>query len=220
MTVEQFVSHVPFFQDLEGPDLAAFAASAHTRTYGRGALLPQPVYPVRVVSFVEQGSVRLYLLNVEGRQLTVSTRRQGDYFWQVSTDAAGVPSSWAEALADGTLVHRFPRRHFDALVARYPSLALALIEDLSSHLGDAYTRLKDASLCSVEGKLAHVLLCLASGEPPTVVATHEELAAYLGTSRERVTKILRRWQHLGIVLQPHRCEVCILDPQRLDLLGN
>jgi len=220
MSVEQFLRSIPLFYCLEGHDLAALAASAHTRTYGRGDLLSQPAHPAQVISFVDQGGVRLYLLDDEGRQFTVSARRPGDYFWQVSLDAAGAPQSWVEALTGGTVVHRFPRGRFDALVARYPALALALNADLSRHLGETFLRLKDACLCSVEVALAHTLLRLAEGDPPVVAATHDELAAYLGTSRERVTKILRGWQRAGLIHQLHRGAVCIADPQRLGALRN
>jgi|GEM_PF-1376410 len=220
MSVEQFLRSIPLFYCLEGHDLAALAASAHTRTYGRGDLLPQPAYPAHVISFVEQGSVRLYLLDVDGRQLTVSVRRPGDYFWQISRDPAGVPESVVEAIADTTIVHIFPRRDFDALVARYPALALALIADLSLHLGVAYARLKDAALCTVEVQLAHALVRLAGAEGQAVVhAGHEEMAAEIGIGRDQVSKGLRHLRDERLIAQQrHHRTIELLQPERLRAL--
>ena len=140
-------------------DLASFSASARTQIYAQGPL-PQPEHPLGVISFIEQGSVRLYRVTAEGRQLTVGIRQAGDYVLQISTGAVDVPLSCVEALVNGTLVHRFPRPRLDLLVARHPALAQALIDDLSRHLGEAYDRLEDAALRPTDIQLAHTLALL------------------------------------------------------------
>ena len=216
MSVEQFLSDTPLFRGMEEQELAAFAASAHTGTYRRGELLFQAAYSTRVVSFVEHGTVRLYRLTAEGRELTVSILHPGKYFWQISTDAAGVGRSWVEALADETIIHHFSRQSFDALIERYPARATDIIEQISSYLGEAYDRLEDVALRPPWIQLAHTLARLAAGKAqPVVVATHEELANLLGTPRECVTKMLGRLQALGLIICQRQHHILLLDPRRL-----
>jgi len=192
-SVEQFLRGTPLLRSLPACDLASFAASAHTRIYAQGPL-PQAEHPSGVISFVERGSVRVYRVTAEGRQLTVGARQAGDYVLQISTGALEVPRSCVEALADGTLVHRFPRPRFDLLVARHSALAQALIDDLSRHLGEAYDRLEDAALRPADIQLAHTLARLGGDDHPVITDSQEVIAARMGTTRERVTKGLGRLQ--------------------------
>lgn len=219
MAVERFLRGVALLHAVGEQDLALLASSAHTMRFERGALLPQPAHPAEAVTFVERGSVRIALPGEEGRHLTVSVRHPGEYFWQVAADEAGAPRSRVEALVDGTLAHRFPRARFDALLVRYPSVALALIADLSGHLGEAYGRLRAASLCSAEGAIARTLLQLpAAGDPPTIEVTHDELAAWVGVSREHATRVLRRLRRAGLIDQARQGRIRIVRPLDLSAL--
>ena len=215
LSVEEFLRGTPLLRDLPRCDLASFATSEHTQIYAQGPL-PQPEHPSGVISFVERGSVRLYRVTAKGRQLTVGVREAGDYFLHISTGALDVPRSWVEALADGTVVHRFPRPRFDLLVARHPALALALIDDLSRHLGDAYDRLEDAALRPADIQLAHTLARLGGDDHPVITDSQEAIAARMGSPRERVTKGLGRLQTAGLVLcRPHTHQIILLKPRRL-----
>ena len=214
-SVEEFLRGTPLLRDLLRCDLASFAASAQTRIYAQGPL-PQPEHPSGVISFVERGGVRLYRVTAEGRQLTVGVREAGDYVLQISTGALEVPRSCAEALADSTLVHRFPRPQFDLLVARHPALAQALIEDLSRHLGEAYDRLEDAALRPADIQLAHTLARLGGDDHPVITDSQEAIAARMGSPRERVTKGLGRLQTAGlIVCRHHTHTIILLTPRQL-----
>ena len=214
--VEEFLRNAAFFQGVEDRDLAALATTVRTQTYGCHELLAQLVDPARTISFVEQGGVRLFRLTVEGRQLTVSTRHAGEYFWQNSTYTKGGPRGCIEALSDGTIAHHFERREFDVLVARYPVMAATLIGQLSFFLGEAYDRLEDAALRPPDIQLAHTLVRLAGGEQPVVTATHEEIATLMGITRERVTKLLGRLQALRLVACERRWHrIFLLRPEHL-----
>ena len=214
-SVEEFLRGTQLLRGLPLCDLASFAASAHTQVYAQGPL-PQPEHPSRVISFIERGNVRVYRVTAEGRQLMVGVREAGDYFLQISTDALEVPRSQVEALAESTVVHRFPRPRFDLLVARHPALALALIDDLSRHLGDAYDRLEDAALRPADIQLAHTLARLGGDDHPVITDSQEAIAARMGSPRERVTKGLGRLQTAGLVLcRPHTHQIILLKPRRL-----
>ena len=214
-SVAEFLRGTPLLRDLPPCDLASFAASAHTRIYAQGPL-PQPEHPAGVISFVELGSVRVYRVTAEGRQLTVGVRQAGDYVLQISADALDTPRSCMEALADGTLVHRFPRPQFDLLVARHPALAQALIDDLSRHLGEAYDRLEDAALRPADIQLAHTLARLGGDDHPVITDSHEVIATRMGSPRECVTKGLGRLQTAGLITcRPHTHQIILLKPRRL-----
>jgi CRP-like cAMP-binding protein len=214
------LDRIALFRGLDPDVRAEIAAGARTRTYHRGELLA-PGERIQDAAFlVARGRLRLLRVGSGGGEVTIEVVRVGEPFWLPAPDGGGAPKSLAQALSDGTVVLRLPGPDVLRLVVASPERATALLEILQRRLGEAYDRIEDLALYDVRTRLAHALARIAPGGPPQIVAaTHEELAAVVGSTRERVTKELRHLRAGALITyRPHRRGITILDADRLAAL--
>src|SRR5260370_6775215 len=124
---------------------------------------------------------------------------------------------WLEALDEGALAYRIDDGELLPLAHAHPSLGMLLFELLDREMTATHDLMEDLMLYGVKDRLAHVLARLALVDPQRVVRlTHHELAGLMGTSRENVTKALRRLQALGhVAAHPRRRHILVHDPEEL-----
>jgi len=102
------------------------------------------------------------------------------------------------------------------LLARYPDLAVGIIENLAASARHLLSLVEDLSLRTVSARLAKLLLTEAVGgdEAPRRV-TQQEMAAQLGTVREMVGRVLNGFEKEGLIrFDRHR--IIILDREGLE----
>ena len=117
---------------------------------------------------------------------------------------------------------RISAADFRAVLAEHPSVALAVVDDVSGRLEQAHEALGLISAGSVEQRVAATLLTLADrlGEPRAgavllqVPLTRADLAAMTGTTTESVSRVMSRWKADGVVDTGRRW-TSILDRARL-----
>ena len=139
-------------------------------------------------------------------------------FGLATEDGSGAAAMTALVGSEGAVIYRLARHHLELLMAAHPAVALYVVRQLSWRWSEAGTRLAELAGAPVEVRLAHALVRLAAthvgpavGET-WVTATHAELAALVGTTRERVTKLLTQFRQRGwIALGTRHGAIHVLD---------
>ena len=109
------------------------------------------------------------------------------------------------------------RADLQAVAARHPDLAWALIESLARRARHLVGLVEDLSMRNVRGRLARLLLEQAQATGDEAIQrmlTQEQMASRLGTVREVVGRALRGLAADGII-EFDRHRIVILDPDRL-----
>jgi CRP/FNR family transcriptional regulator len=110
------------------------------------------------------------------------------------------------------------RERFTMLLGQHPSVAVQMLQTLSSRLGMAEQMVSALSGQSVAQRLAQQLLHLADesgGADFRLPTTKKELASYLGTTPETLSRRLGALQEAGVIRLGPRQRVEILDPDAL-----
>ena len=169
------------------------------------------------------GRIRLLRRAVDDRELTVGYRGVGDIVGE-SGWADGVHEVEAQA-AERALCLSIPRRRLEAALAADPVLALRLLSTLARRAVDAERRMEALLTRPVESRVATFLLEAARrhGVPDSrgdligVKFTHQEIASYVGSTRETVTLILGDLKRRGVIGIDHR-RVIVREPGKLAAL--
>jgi CRP/FNR family transcriptional regulator len=188
----------------------------------------QAVYPAGTFAFHPEGPVRAYLVHrglvrvfwtvPDGRQATVAFIHPDELIGGTTIALSQPPRALVQVVVEATLTT------LDVEVAR--SLAATEIEVASALATHLATQVRDdrrliavRSLGNIGERMAYDLLeraCrsqLAVGRLE-VSATHADLADSIGSSREVVSRALKRFRLAGMVdTAPGR--VRVLDPERL-----
>ncbi|HEX6510294.1 MAG TPA: Crp/Fnr family transcriptional regulator [Chloroflexota bacterium] len=205
------------FGGLAPNELRELAKGARRCCYTRHQLISNLEEDDTSVWLLIRGSAGLYRLSSDGHEVTLALLVPGDILGLVYLESLSNPMSCVEATADETVMYCMPRPFFWRFIELHPGAVLGALNLLSHRLGHAYDRIEDLALCDTRTRLARVLARLAVEDESHVVSTtHDELARMIGTTRERVTKVLCYLRRSRVVAyQPHRRGIAVLDIDRL-----
>lgn len=173
------------------------------------------------VVLLERGRTKITRLTEEGREAVLAVRGPGDVLGELGA-LDGSPSSATVTALDEVDALVIPAGAFRALVERDGRLALRILRIVSNRLRDADRERVEFGALDATTRLAARLLELAGryGEPVpdgtrlALSLTQDELAGWVGCSREAVSKALRTFRDNGWVATGRR-KLTLLDEAAL-----
>lgn len=164
---------------------------------------------------VEKGLMKVYTIAPDGSALTYAILGEGDSFGETTILTGHWVRATVEAL-EPTEVRYLSADQFERLLKEYPDFALALLRNLAERIRQSEERVFYISRLKLSQRVAHALMGLAQtiGEQTEdgieIHLTHQEIADYVGASREAVSRTLGRWARKGW-LATNRRSVIIKD---------
>jgi CRP/FNR family transcriptional regulator, anaerobic regulatory protein len=210
------VSRVPLFTELSTDDRRRIAEAADTQKFSRGQSVQHPGDQSKLL-IVHRGRVKVYRLSESGAEQLVRILGPGDFLGELSVLTGRPVDTWAEALAE-TEVCQVRRVRFGDLLRDHSTVALRMLAAMASRLDEAERQLSSVTGASVGRRLADHLLELAeeAGSRRFLLpSTKKDLASYLGTTPETLSRRMRALQAAGIVRFGPRGSVEILDAHAL-----
>jgi CRP/FNR family cyclic AMP-dependent transcriptional regulator len=184
------IAEVDLFRDLSRREMAAIGAHAPMRVLDPGQIVYSPTQPVSVLFIVKRGRIRLFRVTADGRTVTNAVLEPGAVFGEMEPLGLRMRDNWAEALEQSALC-LMSRADVRELLFTDPRIALRIAELLSDRVDELEQRLTDVSCKPLDERLSSTLCSLARRRPEEPIRlTHQQLAALVGASRERITTAL------------------------------
>jgi len=185
------------FCQLPTAALKDFDAVKITSTYPKGALLFIERQQVRGIFVLCEGEVKLSISSSEGKTLIVRVAKVGEILGLMAALSGSPYEVTAETLRPCQVA--FVRREdFLRFIAKHPEAFRSVVAQMSSQYQGACEQLRTVGLsASAQEKVARLLLNWSAGIQQTkegtrikLPLTHEEIAEFIGTTRETVTRTL------------------------------
>lgn len=213
---------VPYFTGLREDQLEGVHAAFKARHMLAGNTLVAAGDPAETLFVIVSGRVKLVSGGPGGSELVADVLGPGDYFGALPLLGQAVNEQRVDAITGGCVLVT-STDEFGALVSRFPSVAVAVLEDVSGRLRSAQARLHEAASAPVEARLASTLLTLSArfgsetedGRTLGAPLSQEDLAALAGTTLETVNRVLASWRKRGWVTTG-RLRLKINDPAELE----
>ncbi len=147
------------------------------------------------VYLVNSGSVRTFLIDQDGREMTVGLYGPEDFFGYEAILLNKAAKESAEILEAGELC-LISREEFNTLIFRDHGISKKFIELLSGNIREKQDHLLKLAYNSVRKRLADALLQLVEKfggddhDALTIQTSREDLAAMAGTSSETISRTL------------------------------
>lgn len=194
----------PLFRGLSSEILARIAALAVQRSYPSGEVVFLQGDPGDALYGVVTGRIRISAGASDGREIFLNIMESGDTFGEIALLDGGLRTAAATAIVPSELVS-IRREHFLAVLEREPRLALELLRLCGERLRWTSGQAEDAALLHAPARLAKRLVSLGqlhgerTNDGIALRISQEELASFLGLSRQVVNQYLQGWLAQGWV---------------------
>lgn len=213
------VSLVPIFNHLSDEQMADIAALARSKHYKKGEFLYQPEETSDALYILNQGMVRIFHLTESGKEQLVRFLQPGDFTGEMALFRSSVHESFAQAVKDTTICI-LKREDLQPLLAKYPAISLKIMEEFSRRLDQSEKQTTLVATEKVEARLAVFLVELMElGENEvTLPMSKKDLASYLGTTPETISRKLSSLEENGLITQVTNKRIRINDIDALLLV--
>jgi CRP/FNR family transcriptional regulator, cyclic AMP receptor protein len=215
----------PFLRWLRPDELHDLRSRAVTRRFPRGTILFHEGDVSGRVLVLTEGRVKVSVLSEEGREVVLSFSGSGELFGEISA-VDRLPRSATVTALEASEALALAAGDFERFLEAHPRVALVLLRVLAARLRDADRERMELAVYDTIRRVARRLLDLADrfGEPTpegvtiTLPLTQEELAGWIGSSREAVSKALQTLRTLDCI-ETQRRRITVLNLEALRRLA-
>jgi CRP/FNR family transcriptional regulator len=205
------------FSALSDAELASLAKRTLIRSFASAELIFSEGEPCTGFYIVSRGRVRIFKISPTGREQVLALEGPGRSVAELPVfDGGPYPASGA-AVEPSELLF-ISRQDFRALCLEYPEISLKMLQVVGARLRRLVGIIEELSFTTVRHRLISWILRQAKSRDGLrfmLGASHQELAAQIGTVRELVSRNLARLQAQGFIgINGH--EVTILNLEGLE----
>lgn len=186
----------------------------HRQTVPQGTILFHPGDECAGFVIVHGGCIKVTLTAENGREIVLYRVQPGEICLQTFGCLTSHHPYSAEGIAESDVdIEILPESEFQQRVAHDPAFRAQLFHAVSTRFSDMERLIEDVALSGLQHRLARLLLRLA-GASDSFSATHEALAAEIGSGRAAISRTLGSFARAGVV-EAGRGSVRILDREAL-----
>ncbi|NMD68676.1 Crp/Fnr family transcriptional regulator [Bacillus sp. DNRA2] len=212
------VSLVPIFDHLEVEQMKEVMATAKSISYKRGEMVYHAGNQSASLYIVNKGKIKIYRLSEAGKEQVVRILNPGDFTGELALFNETIHESYAEAIEE-TEVCRIERTDLHEFLLKYPSISLKILAEFSNRLELSEKQATRFATEKAETRIALFLAeCIDSDSQSkefVLPMSRKNLASYLGTTPETLSRKLYDLEEMGYINQKKRKRIEILDLEGL-----
>ncbi len=215
---ENCVASVPIFNHLEKSQMDEIMTVTHSISYKKGEIIYRAGDQSNSLYIVNQGRVRIYRLSESGKEQLLRILNPGDFTGELALFNDSIHEAYASAMLD-TSVCTVKGSDFQNLLLKYPTIALKVMAEFSTRLEKVEKQTTRLATEKVDTRIALFLAeCIdnaSNNNEITLPMNKKDLASYLGTTPETISRKLLEFETLGYIKQMSNKKIRILDLESL-----
>ncbi|WP_318617794.1 Crp/Fnr family transcriptional regulator [Sporosarcina sp. YIM B06819] len=207
------ISIVPIFNHLDPYEMQEIVKESRSISHKKGYTIYQAGDKSDGLYIVHKGRVKIYRLSDNGKEQLVRILEPGDFTGELSLFNESVHDAYAEALESVELCV-MGRDNFQQFLLKYPAIALKVLSEFSTRLAKTEKQAASIAMESTETRVAIYLADLVEEQKRsdvTLPMSRKDLASYLGTTPETISRKLTDFENAGWIMQNEQREIIILD---------
>jgi len=213
---DRAVKAFPHLMELSPQERASILDEMSAGVYPAGTVMIEQGRRCRGAALVLSGVIRVYKISEEGREITLYRVGCGETcILAVSCLLGGVDYPVIAEVEDDAEVAMLPIVALREAMLKSEPWQRFIFASMANAMMEVLTVLDEVAFRSMDARIAFRLL---QCERDRIEATHEQLAADMGTAREVVSRLLKELENRKFV-QLGRGSVTILDRKALEELA-
>lgn len=210
---------LPFWNDISKAEQDFICQNSYALTYPKGASVHSGNECSGVI-FVRSGCLRLYMMSEDGKDITLYRLHKGDMcMLSASCVLKSITFDVFVSAEEESECYVISGSAFAEASSRCPNIKIFALETAVSRFSDVMWVMQQILFMSMDKRLAIFLTDEAARTgSDTVLMTQEQIARYIGSAREVVSRMLKYFSSEGIV-EVSRKGVKILDKSSLRKLA-
>ncbi len=212
---------VPLFSSLKDEELDTILNHSSKVNYPKNKIIFLEEEEGNELYMILKGRVKVVRISESGEEITLAVLQKGDFFGEMSL-LDGKPRSATVVSDEDSILILFNTNNFEKVIEKYPRIALKLLKELTSRLRKADDLIGNLAFLNVSGRIAGILLQLAeehgqkTKEGVIVISrpTHQAIANMVGSSRETVTRVLKRFEEKQYIMMSGK-NITIFDKENI-----
>ena len=219
LTARTILERTRLFRGLPQATIGQISALATRRSYGTGAIVFSQADPGDALYGVVTGKILISASSPDGREIFLNIMEPGDTFGEIALLDGRHRTATASTTSPSELII-IARDHFLYLLEREPKLVSHVVQLLCERIRWTSGLAEESALLSVPERLVRRLLSLGKlhgHQTPNGVElsiSQEDVARFLGLSRQAVNQYLQDWKIRGW-LTLGRGKIVIVDEREL-----
>ncbi len=209
----------PFWNEISKSDRKFICQNSFALTYPKGTNIHDGNECSGVI-FVRSGSLRLYMMSEDGKEITLYRLHKGDMcMLSASCVLKTITFDVFVDAEENSECYVISGSAFAEVSARNPQIRIFALETAVSRFSDVMWVMQQILFMSMDRRLAIFLSDeSARTNSDTITLTHEQIARYIGSAREVVSRMLKYFASEGIV-EVSRKGIKIIDKKHLRQLA-
>lgn len=214
---------ISIFQNLKEDQLGEITSKIKRKDYLKNEVVFFEGDRADRLYLLNKGKVKVYRYNKEGKEQIIYILSEGDFIGDSAIFKSGEFKFSAEAIED-TNICELTKEDFQDIIRENPEIALKVLENTYERMEKLEQLVQSLSTKDVETRIAGLLLNFIKdfGKPSgneiiiELPLSREDLANYIGVTRETISRKLSLMQEEGILRLVGNKKIVIQDFDRLE----
>lgn len=187
------LKNISLFSALPESDLILLSKQAVTKTYKKNTVMVNAGDETNSLYLILEGSVRVYLEDEQGKEVTINLLESGDSFGELALISGDPRSANVAALEDCRLAV-ISKTDFCGTLKDNFDICFQIISSLINRVQELTEDVSSLALKDVYGRVVRVIMKQSTEQDGKRVMdklTQQEIANMVGSSREMVSRIFK-----------------------------
>lgn len=199
---------VPIFAPLNDTELGQVVSLIIQKNHPKGSLICREGEPFENLLLINRGKVKIYRNSADGKEQILYILSEGDFFGERNLLLKQKLVEYNVETMEDTLVCMITRQDCHRLLLQHPAIGLKIMEELCERIDKLENLLSRISPRETDDRICLMLLEFrkkyGKSQPDGTVIidlplNREEMAAYIGVTRETVSRKLNALKEAGII---------------------
>ncbi|MBM4761633.1 Crp/Fnr family transcriptional regulator [Bacillus sp. B15-48] len=210
---------VPIFGSLSDLDMVKLTGMISHKQFKKGQALINEGEKSDKLFIINQGQVKLSKFTVNGKEQILDIMTCGDFFGELNLFHHDEVSNFTAYAIEETEICQLTKDDIDRVMAANPDIAIKLLKEVTKRLAHTENLAQNLATKDPEVRIAQMLLefCQKFGTEKGggvlihLPITREEIASYVGVTRETISRKLSKFEDLGLISLTGNKELFIQD---------
>ncbi len=207
------VSLVPIFNHLKPEEMQEIVKTTTHAQYNRNETIYGMGDSSAHLFIVHRGRVKIYRLSESGKEQLIRILEPGDFMGETALFTESVTDHYAMAM-EKTELCIMRRSDLQSFLMKYPAISLKILEEFGRRLERTEKLISSLTSEDVEKRIAEYLVELTKESQYSTITlpmSKKDLASYLGTTPETVSRKLTEFQERGWIEQAGQRKIKVVN---------